>query len=360
MAEANDSARHGNGRKHHVLEGNTYDQRDRKRLRQGSAEGLPLRSDGPIIHRPEKTPMLESPDSQFPIPHLHHSPAAESIHTIPLIDLTNDDDEDIVFESAREEPPARDSRGRDFSATKQDIGTTSLAPMPGLNEIYSVPYDTCFGLVGGYSKLFPQVHFADPMQIQIPSTIGSSLQADSDWFPVKLEPSNKTLKILTLDSRNHVGLACSTSSPTICQLVGRTRVVLTATLVVPDDSRRSQYVRATLRIVLYGFMSEKRTVAKTLSDGDLYLQHPSLSECDGRVPYFNPQYLLRPGGSMPKLEHLMISSQSKSDRVAGDWLAEVEKSRLLQIFESAHDPDATFGIRPSLRLQSVLKEYVAS
>lgn len=199
------------------------------------------------------------------------------------------------------------------------------------------------------------------MQIETQSTVGSSIfEADSDLFPVKVEPSSSgTLKIWTLDSGKYIGLASLTSSPTICKLMESTEVVLTATLVVPN-ARQRQYIQATLRIVIYGLMSEKHVVAKTLSDGDLYLQHPSLSECDTRVPYFNPQYFLRPGSHMPKLENLVISGRGKSGRGASDSLAEIERSRLLQVFESAYDPDSTFGIQPSSRLQSDLKEYVAS
>ncbi len=130
--------------------------------------------------------------------------------------------------------------------------------------------------------------------------------------------------------------------------------------MVPENHRELQYIQASLRIVLYGFMSEKQLVAKTLSDGDLYLQHPSPDECDRRVPYFNPQYLLRPGRSMPELESLNTPSPGRlSGNGRQGFLTEVEKSRLLQVFESAHDPNAKFNIRPSLRLQSALKEYVS-
>ncbi|SPO07053.1 related to helicase-like transcription factor protein [Cephalotrichum gorgonifer] len=64
---------------------------------------------------------------------------------------------------------------------------------------------------------------------------------------------------------------------------------------------------------------------------------------------------------MPELENLVVSNRQRSSPGRNsDSLAELEKSQLLQIFESAHDPDATFGIRPSSRLQSVLKEHQIS
>lgn len=199
--------------------------------------------------------------------------------------------------------------------------------------------------------------FLNCMQLEIPATINSSAASDSDQFPVKVEPSSKALKILALDSGIQIGSGSLACSLAVCRLREKAKVVLTASVVVPAPRRQSQYIRATLRIVVFGFMSEEQAVAKTLSDGDLYLQHPSLSECDCQVPYFNPQYLLRPGGSMPKLEDLTISGRRRPVSGAHDTLSEVEKTQLLQIFESAHDPDATFGVRPSPRLQSVLKEY---
>jgi len=189
--------------------------------------------------------------------------------------------------------------------------------------------------------------------------IASLIEEDSDWFPVKVKLYDDSLKLMAPESEICLGTASSRESLAICRIATRNRLTLRGTLVVPAARRQRQYLRATLRLVLYGHISDEEAVGKALSDNDLYLQHPSLTECDGRVPYFNPQYLLRPGASMPELENLMISGQEKSRRQAGDPLDEVERSRLLQIFESAHDPNATFGIHQSSRLQSTLKECVA-
>lgn len=171
--------------------------------------------------------------------------------------------------------------------------------------------------------------------------------------------SNKGLKISAADSEECIGSAISGSCAAIHQLREQSSIVLTATALLPESHRQFQYVPAWLRIVLYGFMSEKQLVAKTLSDGDLYLQHPSLDECDRRVPYFNPHYFLRPGRTMPELASLRIPSPGRlSGTGSQDVLSEHDKRQLLQMFESAHDPKASFGIRPSPRLQSALKGYV--
>ena len=180
---------------------------------------------------------------------------------------------------------------------------------------------------------------------------------DGSHFPVTAETSGNALKILDQVSMAQIGSASLSMSPVIVYLQERAKVSFTATIIAPENGRQRQYVRATLRLIVFGFRSEGQTVAKTLSDGDLYLQHPSISECGSQVPYFNPQYFVRPGGSMPKLENLAIPSRRPGGGTR-DALTEVEKNRMLQIFESAQDPGAAFGVRPSLRLQTVLKEFV--
>ncbi|KAH6845633.1 SNF2 family N-terminal domain-containing protein [Chaetomium sp. MPI-CAGE-AT-0009] len=208
----------------------------------------------------------------------------------------------------------------------------------------NVQYDTCFGL------------------LELPSTITTSSAPDSAWFPVNVELCEKALRIKTFDSGQHMGSVSSEHSAAIYQLWENAQVVMTATVLFPHPCNRDlQYIRATLRVILYGSLLENDTVAKILSDGSLHLQHPSADEYTGRVPYFNPQYLLRPGGSMPDLESLRIPSPAKlSSTGLQTSLTEDQRNRLLQVFESAHDPDATFRIRPSKRLQSVLQDHQIS
>ncbi|KAK0617623.1 SNF2 family N-terminal domain-containing protein [Immersiella caudata] len=239
-------------------------------------------------------------------------PAAFPEGVIEVIDLTASDDEDVVMESSFEGSPAA-----------------------------SLPYDTCFGL------------------LKIPATILES-KAEALHFPVKTEFSGKALKLSDPETGIQIGSGYLSMSIVLFQLKERARVSFTAAVSVAESGRSWQYVRATLRLVVFGFMAEKSTVAKVLSDGDLYLQHPSLSECGSRVPYFNPHYLVRPGGSMPRLENLAITDPTRPTSGPRGALTEIEKNMMLQIFESAHDPDAVFGVRPSSRLQTVLKDHQIS
>ncbi len=139
------------------------------------------------------------------------------------------------------------------------------------------------------------------------------------------------------------------------------RVTLTATLApvehepVKGRGKSPQYVQRAIRILVYGFCSEQDEVAKALSQGDFYLQDPSVDEIDAGVPYHNPQYLLRPGTSMPATVGFVLSG-NKSSQPTTDIVSESEKSRLLQIFETETKTTGIIGFQSSPRIQTCLKE----
>lgn len=113
-----------------------------------------------------------------------------------------------------------------------------------------------------------------------------------------------------------------------------------------------------VRIVIYGLVAEKKEVGAVLSDAGLYFQHPLPTEYDGKLPYINPHYLLRPGSQMPSLEGLSISGPEGSKVV--DLLDDVSKGRLMRIFDMAQGPESPLQITPSPRLKSTLKRYVTA
>lgn len=103
------------------------------------------------------------------------------------------------------------------------------------------------------------------------------------------------------------------------------------------------------RILVYGLRVEGHDVAQALSDAGLYLQHPFSEEVDDDITYWNPHFLLRPGQAMPRLENLDLNEVTS--KTPNRNLDEVEKCRLLHIFDSADGqtsvPDST---KPSSRL----------
>ncbi|KAH8597908.1 SNF2 family N-terminal domain-containing protein [Bisporella sp. PMI_857] len=111
-----------------------------------------------------------------------------------------------------------------------------------------------------------------------------------------------------------------------------------------------------VRITVYGVKSEGDCVGQLLSDAGLYLQHPSAAELYRHLEYRNPHYLLCPGSQIPKLEALSISPEASSV-AATDSMDEAHKTRFMQIFNSAKEPNAPLKSTPSPRLKSRLKEY---
>jgi SWI/SNF-related matrix-associated actin-dependent regulator of chromatin subfamily A3 len=120
-----------------------------------------------------------------------------------------------------------------------------------------------------------------------------------------------------------------------------------------------------VRIIVYGIIDEKDAIADALSNGGLFLQHPSEVEFDREVKYINPQYLLPPGEEMPRIEDLKVSrccvAQGNSVGLR-ESLGEVERNAILRIFDSACNSGAGLmdTIKPSPRLCTKLKRYANS
>jgi hypothetical protein len=169
------------------------------------------------------------------------------------------------------------------------------------------------------------------------------------------------VKIKLQSSGKYAGLI---RVPVVRELLGDTAVRISATLVEskrnlsePSTEEGSTLWRSfTARIVLTGLQPDRFRVSKLLSDSHLVLQHPYAEEC-GELEYCNPHYLLRPGASMPKLQNAAGFAPA-SVKPPGS-LTELNKSRILQIFDSARH-DNRQGSRlhnfTSHRLKSSLKQ----
>ncbi|KAF6783886.1 transcription termination factor 2 (SNF2 family domain-containing protein) [Colletotrichum sojae] len=185
--------------------------------------------------------------------------------------------------------------------------------------------------------------------------------------PVCLKPPSEGLSRLYFEESNkYAGIV---TVPALSKLLTAYTTKVTATLSTPQaprattDSRKkgndtSKYrknLEFPLRIVVYGTMEESSEIGKLLSDAGLYFQHPSTSELNMDVVYFNPHYLARPGAGMPRLDELQISSSNDSDAKSVGILDETSKARLMRVFDSADDEGITPTATASPRLQSSLK-----
>ena len=188
---------------------------------------------------------------------------------------------------------------------------------------------------------------------------------DQKEAPVIVAAYGSIVKLSFKDSNKYAGII---DSSTLNVLLRDFSTQLLGTLIAPDvkqdnslkkikasDQHRSQ--ECSVRITIFGLMSEKLAIGDLLSEGGLYLQHPSLSECDSLVTYTNPHYLLRPGSQMPSIEQLSIST-SDSNQMAAESLNEVNKGRVLRIFDRAYEAASggSLPIDQSPRLRTTLEE----
>jgi hypothetical protein len=195
----------------------------------------------------------------------------------------------------------------------------------------------------------------------------SSFSGDKDGCiaPVTIRPCRDILKLYFQDSNKYAGLI---AIPTLCKLLDKFIVEFSATLIrsppkpspatVKNSKKRLTSYDHSVRIVVYGLRGEESAVSELLSNAGLYLQHPSATECDTDIEYCNPHYLVRPGGQLPALEELRIFSDTRSIK-AFEMLNEIEKNRLLRVFDSTDDFVAPAYVIASPRLRSTLKELAA-
>ncbi|KAJ3497109.1 hypothetical protein NLG97_g2147 [Lecanicillium saksenae] len=64
-----------------------------------------------------------------------------------------------------------------------------------------------------------------------------------------------------------------------------------------------------LRLGIYGHQRDKHAIAKLLSDHGIFLQTPAADEYDTSVKFWNPQYLVRPGGASASVSKQLAEEQ---------------------------------------------------
>ncbi|KAL9074287.1 MAG: hypothetical protein Q9157_004452 [Trypethelium eluteriae] len=206
-------------------------------------------------------------------------------------------------------------------------------------------YDACFGVI-----------VADVVS----SFAGSQ---GSTCVPVTTRRFGDMIKLNFRESNKYAGII---KLPVLGEILEEFNVKFAATLVSlvsqPGKSRSKKSMRnsqrsqdCSARIVVYALQREKSAVSNILSDAGLYLQQPTAAECDRNITYANPHYLIRPGSQMPNLEEYPTLSEDRS--IPGpESLNEVDKGRLMRIFDFANADNLRPNIAPSPRLRSCLKE----
>jgi len=180
-----------------------------------------------------------------------------------------------------------------------------------------------------------------------------------------LKPSGTILKIYRGGTDKYVGLL---DVPEIQDLLAgysiRLRSFLSkaktdgsGTKVKIENGDERLLPEYSLRVVVFGQLEDITVVGNFLSTANLYLQHPSQTECGSNIEYFNPHYLVRLGGEMPKIEDLSLEDDEERGN-ARNTVDDVAKCRLLRLFDDADGTDLEFDVQPSPRLRANLMECV--
>ncbi|KAH0562185.1 hypothetical protein GP486_003119 [Trichoglossum hirsutum] len=197
-------------------------------------------------------------------------------------------------------------------------------------------YDTCFGMV----------------VLNVPCS--TKLEQTASRIPMTIRICGSSLKLYYEVSNKYAALV---DSPTLSKLIQDFAVTLAPTFIAPRKMEQKQQPRPreiTVEIVIYGLRKDMDAVGDLLSDNCLYLQHPK--ECDPDTAYVNPQYWLRPGSQMPKVEGITLATVSGSTSCK-ELLDEVHTNQLLQLFDCANGPTKFSEVGQSLRLRTDLQDH---
>jgi hypothetical protein len=162
------------------------------------------------------------------------------------------------------------------------------------------------------------------------------------------------LKLSAGSSKHNVGFLYSEA---LGKLARDCQVTLSARCERPHKEIASRvtlgHKDTKVKIVIYGLSSEIDLVNSILSDGDLFLQHPT--QGDTSVPYQNPQFLLAPGTEMPLVEELNAGNLLKIEDI-DQVLDKLWVSEVFHAFDNVDGPATFAAVEQSPRLQTKLKE----
>lgn len=109
-----------------------------------------------------------------------------------------------------------------------------------------------------------------------------------------------------------------------------------------------------INIVVYGHPQDSELVGESLSENNIFLQHPQYKE--DLALYKNPQYLVRPGEEYPNIECMEIEPSSSWTEPSDErWT--LSENRLESVFESAQGPETYSVVEPSPRIRTDLQPH---
>jgi len=221
----------------------------------------------------------------------------------------------------------------------------------GKNSHHDLICDTCFGMVR-IDSLASTSHTcicrcADNRHQMLVDTLQIRHGFIKDSNPVGkgvlLEVYGHVITIRDPESKSYGGLIAQNHFDPLRNLITETTVTLSATLKSTTA----------LEVLIYGCRAKAAEIGEMLLDHDCFLQQPD--SFDDSMTYFNPQCLTRADDddSMPTWE----PDQAGLDTPLAN-LSAVQKSKVVELLDSASGPAVFRDVQISEMLQTSLKQWV--
>ncbi|KAL8828539.1 MAG: hypothetical protein Q9191_002530 [Dirinaria sp. TL-2023a] len=155
----------------------------------------------------------------------------------------------------------------------------------------------------------------------------------------------------------YAGLLSKNLANSLIEISNQSSVTLDGFILKPAKGERVQQARNSYRlcITISGMQKASGYVGKVLDAAGIYLQHPHFH--DPNVPYFNPHYLVRSGGTHPlPTSEMQVNTRippriklSSDERLKGDLLKVINSS--------AKGPLEYSAVSPGPLLRTALKPH---
>lgn len=180
---------------------------------------------------------------------------------------------------------------------------------------------------------------------------------DEGLASLDVQVHENALKLYDTKSKENVGMI---SSSTLFRLAREFKITFSSKrekLQMEKHERQTLgYKETPIQIVIYGLKEDVDAIGSILSNGGLFLQHPTHG--DTSVPYKNPQFLLAPGTEMPNFEDSVTEPVSNATTLEQCLDNKGWASEVFRAFDTVDGPATFAPVQPSPRLQTKLQELV--
>jgi hypothetical protein len=181
------------------------------------------------------------------------------------------------------------------------------------------------------------------------------MDSHSDRVPVNICAAGDFVKLYLEEANKYAAVV---ESRTLSELCGNDNITLYGIMQLPKKKPviRGEYtsMEVNVEILIYGFQLDADDIGELLSNGNHFLQNPY--EWDTRVPYLNPQYLIRPGGDQPTLDPARNAIVTLKSEKESEVLDKTQAVEFLQVFNAASGPTMFCEVFQSPLLKTDLKE----